>query len=465
MSNYTKDFADQTTCYSDTRIPIQKRGGGNPNGDRGLTPDAIKAYVAENITNAEANLLLAATTEIGDWVVEGDNTSSATITTGTTTGGQIFSNFNGASLIYRDSSGSNTIEASATGIGITTDGSATDRLTINSRDARYAADYSSGYSSRSLVDKGYVDACTYIDWNTAFASGTQSTSSWTADNAATNVNAAIVPKGNGGILGAVPDGTSAGGNARGQYAVDLQTLRTNASDVASGNYSTIPGGRRCTASGQYSFATGFRATASGDGSVCFGGSGSFSVGASATASNSFAFGTGADATATNAIAFLADASAVSAVGFGRNADKYAMFATIPVAFLKWGNQLTIGTGTYELKLDGSSLKASIPSGERWQFEVCVSATTAVVGDGTGTTNHQYFASYVGVIRNIGGTTSLLGTVDALMAAKADATISDASFAITADDTNDYLKIVFTPPSTAGSSSQYSVGASIKIFPF
>ena len=299
----------------------------------------------------------------------------------------------------------------------------------------------------------------------AYTTSTATTVSLTATTPATNVGVAVVPKGTGALTAQVAEGTSAGGNARGQYAVDWQMLRTNATDVASGNYSTIPGGRRCTASGQYSFATGFRATASGDGSVCFGGSGSFSVGASATGSNSFAFGTGADATATNAVAFLADASAESAMGFGRAADKYSMFATIPVAFLKWGNQLTLGTSTYELTLDGSSLKASVPSGERWQFEVCVFANTAVIGDGTGTANHQYFASYVGVIRNIGGTTSLLGTVDALMAAKADATIADAAFAITADDTNDYLKIVFTPPSTAGSSSQYSVGASAKLFIF
>jgi hypothetical protein len=53
------------------------------------------------------------------------------------------------------------------------------------------------------------------------------------------------------------------GNARGQYAVDWQQFRLSATSVASGIASTIPGGYRCTASGDYSFASGLGCVASG----------------------------------------------------------------------------------------------------------------------------------------------------------------------------------------------------------
>ena len=51
----------------------------------------------------------------------------------------------------------------------------------------------------------------------------------------TNSNIAIVPNGTGAIVASIPDGTTVGGNARGQYAVDLQRVRYNANQVASGD--------------------------------------------------------------------------------------------------------------------------------------------------------------------------------------------------------------------------------------
>ena len=80
------------------------------------------------------------------------------------------------------------------------------------------------------------------DWTTGFGSGTQATSTWTATNAAANVNAAIIPKGTGAIVAALPDGTAVGGNARGTNAVDLQRVRTLATQVASGGSSGILSG-------------------------------------------------------------------------------------------------------------------------------------------------------------------------------------------------------------------------------
>ena len=58
--------------------------------------------------------------------------------------------------------------------------------------------------------------------------------------------------------------SSTGGNARGANAVDWQTSRSLATEVASGTYAVITGGQRSLASGNYSFVgAGYRNTASG----------------------------------------------------------------------------------------------------------------------------------------------------------------------------------------------------------
>ena len=97
-----------------------------------------------------------------------------------------------------------------------------------------------------------------VNWSDSFSSTTQATSSWTPNNAATNINAAILPKGTGAITAAIPDGTTVGGNARGTYAVDFQMSRSAATQVAGGANSFIGGGSSNTASGQYSKVGGGR---------------------------------------------------------------------------------------------------------------------------------------------------------------------------------------------------------------
>ena len=73
------------------------------------------------------------------------------------------------------------------------------------------------------------------------------------------------------ITAQVPDSTTTGGNARGTNAVDFQTLRSGATQVASGPRSVIPGGTNNTASGDASFAVGTTGIASGIGSAVIGG--------------------------------------------------------------------------------------------------------------------------------------------------------------------------------------------------
>lgn len=76
-----------------------------------------------------------------------------------------------------------------------------------------------------------------------------------AEGAETNIDAAIVPKGAGALTAGVADNTAAGGNKRGANAVDLQTSRAAASDVAAAPTSTISGGTDNTISATATNAT------------------------------------------------------------------------------------------------------------------------------------------------------------------------------------------------------------------
>lgn len=79
-----------------------------------------------------------------------------------------------------------------------------------------------------------------------------------ANDSGTNCHLGILPKGNGALVAAIPDGTATGGNQRGQHAVDLQTNRSNANEVASGNQSVIVGGLRNRVDGDYGVGIGGR---------------------------------------------------------------------------------------------------------------------------------------------------------------------------------------------------------------
>jgi hypothetical protein len=98
----------------------------------------------------------------------------------------------------------------------------------------------------------------------------------------TNIPAVVQPKGTGALQAQQTDSTATGGNARGANAVDWQTSRTAASQVASGQYATIGGGYRGTASGFATTISGGEANTSSGFISTVGG------GASNTASGTYA---------------------------------------------------------------------------------------------------------------------------------------------------------------------------------
>jgi hypothetical protein len=135
--------------------------------------------------------------------------------------------------------------------------------------------------------------------NTAAPNATVPVDSLSASGAATNIDVAIVPKGTGALLTAIPDNTTTGGNKRGARAVDLQTERTLNTQVASGANSVVLGGRQCSAIGTYSIAGGDRANATVEGALAF-------QEGLASGIKSFAFGSRTTASGNRAVAIASD---------------------------------------------------------------------------------------------------------------------------------------------------------------
>lgn len=113
--------------------------------------------------------------------------------------------------------------------------------------------------------------------------GTPGRVGWIASGADANIDVVVgQAKGSGALLAQFPDGTTTGGNARGAQAVDLQASRAAATQVASGDNSTISGGARCTASGTNSVvAGGVSNSATGPHSTVSGGSANLASGGGA----------------------------------------------------------------------------------------------------------------------------------------------------------------------------------------
>lgn len=108
--------------------------------------------------------------------------------------------------------------------------------------------------------------------NWSESAGTYSSKDWKRfyPVSGTNVNVVFSPLGTGSIQAHVANGSSTGGNQRGDNAVDWQTKRDSANQVASGSYSCIPGGANNRASGSWSFCFGVSSEATGGNSIVLG---------------------------------------------------------------------------------------------------------------------------------------------------------------------------------------------------
>lgn len=330
------------------------------------------------------------------------------------------------------------------------------------------------------------------DWTTAFNSGTQATSSWTATNAAANVNAAIVTKGTGALTVQIPDGTVTGGNARGQYSVDFQRSRNNAAQIASGNgYSTILNGNRNTASNNYSAVLGGEQhNASGQYTIIAGGIGNTSsqsycsvfngngntanavfagvfAGYINTASGYASFvGCGEGNTSSGAYSSIPGGAYATANLYGQLAHASGQISTAGDAQaheLVWRRLVTgAPVGGTELFLDGSTTAAILPTNNAvWQGIIDIAAICTATGNGTTVAGDVQATSYKVTIKRIGTTTSLVGTVQEIGTTNADASMASGVFTIDNNDTNESLRIVYTSPTTAGTTTTIRVVATFR----
>jgi hypothetical protein len=328
-------------------------------------------------------------------------------------------------------------------------------------------------------------------WIEASSTTTQDTVSFTPKVSATNVNAAIRPKGTGALVCTIPDATAAGGNSRGQYAVDLQRARSTAAMVAGGNYSVIGGGQDNQAGGVWSFiGSGFSNYGFNNGFVICGGydntnGGTYSFIGGGTSNNiqsgANAFiGAGESnylngdwATLTGGYLNQINASFGSIVG-GRqaNATLYAMqaysagqfsaLADAQMGTIQMRRAIT-GTAIADLFLDGSSIQAILPATNTlWMVRIQLVAICTAAGNGTTVVGASYVTERHAGIKRLNTTTSLVGSVQTIGTAQADATMSTSVVTITADDTNEALRVQFTPPSTAGTTTTFRVVATVEL---
>ncbi len=305
-------------------------------------------------------------------------------------------------------------------------------------------------ATEAIIFQQIVD----INWDqaiyTASPNNTINVVQFSAKGSGTNIGIALTPKGTGYISAQVPDGTTTGGNARGTRAVDLQTFRYAATQVASGGSSFLFPSEGSLASGTYSVAGGgnqSRAIAAS--SFCFGTScvcestatGSLCLGNNCSTSgpNSFAIG---DRNQTqvggfwNTVAFggLSAAYRENMVAVGCwtqfNARGNAQGFLIPLRVRSSGNT------PIDLAVGGSSNGAT-----GYTFNVVsgstINALIEVTGSKSDGTAIAYYTRKVRV-QNIAGTTTLvrvetIGTDDA----------AGTSISITADNATDTLKITVT----------------------
>ena len=289
------------------------------------------------------------------------------------------------------------------------------------------------------------------------ASNVQSSVTIEAVGTETNIGIAIVPKGNGAITADIPNNSGTGGNARGQYAIDLQLDRVFASEVASGNYSTLLGGSLNSVSGGYSnILGGTNNSITGDLSSIIGGnSNSVSVqygiicgGAGNQVNDKYASVLGG----VNGEAYL----------YGQNTTSSGSFSTIGDAqssVIRLRREFT-GTATTELYLDGGISQAILKGTNRiWNVRVQSVAVVTSAG-GTLVVGDTIAGEYGACIRRIGTTTTIISEQTKIFEHASPNMASAISIVTSVDDSTEALKITYKPPTTAGTGTTFRVVATV-----
>lgn len=232
-------------------------------------------------------------------------------------------------------------------------------------------------------------------------------------------------------------GATVAGGISNVASVELAFVGGGAENNASGVRSVIGGGQGNNASGEYATIVGGQGnTVSGTGAVAMG------TGNSSSGSRSIAFGGGVGASGDYSVAMGGFGNALGNYSVSSGLNAYASrhgqsthasgaFATIGDAqrsdFL--ARKTSTDSSWTELYLDGSSAALTIPSGTAWTYVIHI----------TGLSSTGDVGSYEikGAVKNIGGTTSLIGSATVTTLAE---DIANWDVRVTGDDTGDKLMI-------------------------
>jgi len=234
--------------------------------------------------------------------------------------------------------------------GVTIDNGAVGATTAST--GRFTTLESTGTASLATGSTTYIRAIGDASYPGVYATG------------GTNTPLVLQPLGTGALQAQKTDSTATGGNARGANAVDWQTSRGGASQVASGTYSTVSGGQNNTASGYASFAAGANSVSSstytfvgsGTGNTASGYGASIVAGYSNTAAGYFNFiGNGYTNSGTSGSAVTTQSGTMNGTTAvtlsGSNAN-------IKVGQLITGTSINSFPNTYVAAISGTSLTLS-----------------------------------------------------------------------------------------------------------
>ncbi len=149
-----------------------------------------------------------------------------------------------------------------------------------------------------------------------------------------------------------------------------------------------------------------------------------------------------------------------------SAGQFTALADAQAATIQMRRAIT-GTTISELFLEGAQFSAgqrAILPGTNclWMARIQIVAICTAAGNGTTVVGDSYVTERHAGIKRLNTTTSLVGSVQTIGTAQSDASMSTSVVTITADDTNEALKVEFTPPSTAGSTTTFRVVATIQL---
>jgi hypothetical protein len=258
--------------------------------------------------------------------------------------------------------------------------------------------------------------------NTASPNDTNNVSGVTASGGTTNQFLALVPKGTGGVVGSIPDSSSAGGNVRGSYSVDLQLTRAAANQVASGTDSGLFAGKNNKADATDSVVVGGSTNqASGLQTAVVGGSNNYVIG---TYSAAIGGNYGYDRNLSAALCF----GAYGSTSYGYNQErKVVLMATTANAT---STALTVNNAAA-----GTLNQVNLDNNTAFGFRAEIMATVQ-----TGAGNGKYFTVIGAIKRGAGMATTVLIGSPTITVNAADAGASAWTVAATADTSNGCLQI-------------------------